>query len=287
MTALSHLYVPGQVPDRFDKAVASGAGAVILDLEDAVAESAKDAARAAVADWVRRPRPAGPEVWVRINEGERGDDDVRAVGAVGLTGVCVPKVADAAVLERLDALLEEVEARDGERRGAIAVSPLIESAVGLLEVAQIARGPRVRHLQLGEADLAADLGLDPDPDGGQLLFARSSVVVASVGAGVEPPLAAVSTDFRDLDAFERSTDQLRRLGFVGRACIHPRQVPVVERVFRPAPADLDRARDVLARLAGAQGAGVAVDSSGRMIDEAVARQARRVLARAHPERNRG
>ncbi|MGY1683629.1 HpcH/HpaI aldolase/citrate lyase family protein [Geodermatophilus sp. SYSU D01176] len=284
MSALAHLYVPGNAPDRFDKAVASGAGAVILDLEDAVAAAAKDDARAAVASWVRGRRTGGTEVWVRVDGGERGDDDVRAVGAAGLTGVVVPKVGDRGALERLDAVLAEVEEEDRVPRGTVAVCPLVETAAGLLEAAAIARGPRVSHLQLGEADLVADLGVDPGPDGAQLLFARSLVVTASAAAGIAPPLAPVDTDFRDLTAFERSTDQLRRLGFVGRACIHPRQVPVVDAVFTPAPADVGAARDVLARLAD-QGSNVAVDRDGRMIDEAVARQARRVLARARPERS--
>jgi citrate lyase subunit beta/citryl-CoA lyase len=283
MTALAHLYVPGDAPERFGKAVASGAGAVILDLEDAVAVAAKDEARAAVAAWVRRPHAPHPEIWVRINSGERGDDDVRAVGAAGLTGVCVPKVAGRADLERLDAVLTEVEARDGVPGGSVAVCPLVESASGLLDAAAVATGPRVRHLQLGEADLAADLGLDVQPDGEQLLFARSLVVTASAAAGIAPPLAPVSTDFRDVAAFERSTHQLRRLGFVGRACIHPRQVPVVTAVFTPDPAAVEAAREVLGQLE-AGGSGVALDRHGHMIDEAVARQARRVLARAHPER---
>lgn len=284
MTALAHLYVPGHAADRFGKAVASGAGAVILDLEDAVALAAKDGARAAVASWVRGRKSSGPEVWVRINSGDRGDDDVRAVGAAGLTGIVVPKVGDSGSLDHLDAVLADVEERDGVPCGSVAVSPLVETAAGLLVAAAIARGPRVCHLQLGEADLVADLGADPGPDGAQLLFARSLVVTASAAAGIAPPLAPVATDFRDLAAFHRSTDQLRRLGFVGRACIHPRQVPVVDAVFTPAPADVEAARDLLARLAD-HGAGVAVDRDGRMIDEAVARQARRVLAQARAERS--
>lgn len=160
-----------------------------------------------------------------------------------------------------------------------AVSPLVESAAGLLAAAQLATAPRVTHVQLGEADLTADLGLDPDDDGTELLFARSTVVTASAAAGIQPPLGPVSTDFRDLTAFRAGTERLRRLGFAGRACIHPSQVPVVDEVFRPSRAAVDAARDVVERLAGA-GNGVALDSGGRMIDEAVARQARRVLSAA-------
>jgi citrate lyase subunit beta/citryl-CoA lyase len=279
VSARSHLFVPGNAPDRFAKAVASGAGAVILDLEDAVAVSAKDAARATVAEWVARPRTEPVEVWVRVNAGARGTDDVRAVVAAGLTGICVPKVSAVATLQRLHEVLGAAEEAAGLAPGAVAVCPLIETAAGVVAAAGIAAGPRVRHLQLGEVDLAADLGVRPGPEGWELLHARSTVVTASAAAGISPPPAPVSTEFRDLAAFTAETERLARLGFSGRVCIHPAQVGPVERVFTPTPEELAAARDVLARLAAA-GSGVAVGADGRLLDEAVARHARRVLASA-------
>lgn len=274
---LSYLYVPGSAPERFAKAEAAGAGAVILDLEDAVGEADKVIARGHVADHLRTRTASTPQAWVRINTGERGYADLDAVAGPGLTGVIVPKADSAAQLIDLDARLAALEADLGLPKGRIAVSPLIESGQGLADVDAIAAAPRVTCLQLGEVDLAADLGLEPGSDEMELLYARSRVVVASSAAGIARPVAPVSTEFRDLEWFTSSTRALRRLGFFARACIHPAQLAAVREVFAPSAEELDAARDILQRLDAARG-GAAVDAAGRMIDEAVARQARRVLA---------
>ncbi|MFC6929162.1 aldolase/citrate lyase family protein [Actinomadura yumaensis] len=133
---------------------------------------------------------------------------------------------------------------------------------------------------MGEADLRADLGVEPGPDGRELLFARSQVVMASAAARIEAPIAPVSTDFRDLDSLRASTLALKRLGFQGRACIHPDQLPVVNAVFTPSAQEVARARDLVERYdaAIAAGTGVCLDERGRLVDEAVVRSARRLLA---------
>ncbi|QNG36543.1 CoA ester lyase [Geodermatophilaceae bacterium NBWT11] len=278
MSARSWLYVPGDRPDRFDRAAAAGAGAVVLDLEDAVPLAGKDAALAAVLDWCAGG-PVPVQVWVRVNGGRRGADDVAAVARTPrLTGVVLPKTSSRALLERVHEQLSAAEVATGRPPGSIAVSPLVESAAGVLAAPALAGGPRVSCLQLGEVDLAADLGVTPGPDGSELLLARSTVVLASAAAGIAPPPAAVSPEFRDLDAFEAQTRALVALGFRGRACIHPAQVAVVERVCRPTPEQVAAARDVLARLAASPG--VAVDAQGRLLDEAFARQARATVAAA-------
>jgi citrate lyase subunit beta/citryl-CoA lyase len=282
VSALSHLYVPGDAPARFGKAEASGAAAVILDLEDAVAPADRDTARGHVAAHLATAPADGVERWVRLNAEEPMALDVEAVVGPTLTGVVPAKTATRDDLLRLDALLAKAEARCGLPRGRIAVAPLIESGLGVANILDIAGGPRVTTLHLGEVDLAADLGLEPGGDEIELLFTRSQAVVACSSAGIESPVAPVSTEFRDLDAFAASTRALRRLGFFGRACIHPAQVSVVHDVFTPTAEQAARAADVLRRLEG--GTGVAVDADGRMIDEAVARQARRILAQAAPAR---
>ncbi|NIL74952.1 CoA ester lyase [Rhodococcus sp. B10] len=266
--ALTYLYVPGTMPERFDKALASGADAVVLDLEDAVALADKETARRTVAQWVAQCMPGDVEVWVRVNPGDL--DDVRAVAGPRLTGVWLPKVGSAAEVTRVADVLDEVcpEA---------AISAMIETAGGVFEALAIARAPRIRFLQIGEVDLAADLGVDGSHD--SLLFARSQVVAASVAAGIEPPLAAVSRNFRDLDEFESDTRKLAGLGFVGRACIHPAQVAASRKVFVPT---VDEVQDAYAVLEALATTGVAVDSRGFLIDEAVARQARRVVALRAP-----
>lgn len=285
MSAISHLYVPGSRPERFLKAErAVGGGAVIFDLEDAVAPRDKAAARGHVAHHLaqhqsrRASGAAALQTWVRLNADERLEADVEAVVGTGLTGVIPAKASSREELDRLDELLAAMEAERGLVRGRTAVAPLIESGLGLANVLDIARGPRVTTLHLGEIDLAGDLGLETGPDESELLFARSQVVVASSAAGIASPVAPVSSTFRDLAGFAASSRALRRLGFFGRACIHPDQIPVVEQVFGHSSEQTREATEVLRRLDEA-GSGVAVDADGRMIDEAVARQARRVLAR--------
>jgi citrate lyase subunit beta/citryl-CoA lyase len=278
MTAISHLYVPGDRPDRFARAEASGAGAVILDLEDAVAPHAKASAREAVAAHLAAVPAAGSglERWVRLNS-DATEADLAAVVMPALRGVIPAKTSTAEQLVALDEQIGELERSRGLTRGRIAVAPLIESGLGLANAVEIASAPRVTTLHLGEVDLAADLGLEPGEDERELLFPRSQVVVAASAAGIASPVAPVSTNFRDLDGYRASTRALRRLGFVGRACIHPAQLPVVAEVFTRTAAETVAAADLLRRLDEA-GSGVALDAEGRMIDEAVARAARRILA---------
>jgi citrate lyase subunit beta/citryl-CoA lyase len=139
----------------------------------------------------------------------------------------------------------------------------------------------VVQLQIGEVDLAGDLGLSGDVDT-HLAAIRSSILVASVAAGIAAPVGPVSTEFRDLEVFSRSTVTVKEQGFIGRACIHPEQVRIVNGVFTPSDEEVQAARSLLARLdtALSEGAGVAIAEDGRMIDEASARSARRILALA-------
>ena len=149
----------------------------------------------------------------------------------------------------------------------------------MLAAQDISRVARVVRLQVGEADLAADIGLTPSADESEWAAIRSQTVLISAAAGISPPVAPVSTNFRDLDAYAESTRALSRRGFVGRACIHPAQVAVVNEIFTPTEETVGGARD-LVRLfdeSVSQGIGVIVGPDGRMIDEAVVRQARRVI----------
>jgi citrate lyase subunit beta / citryl-CoA lyase len=286
MTPRSYLYVPGDQPRKLAKALERGADAVIVDLEDAVAPAAKLSARTAVAAWLRSlPARAGVEIWVRVNPGAAGREDAAAVVAAGrstLDGVVGAKTESVDELVALDRVLRRVESTAGLPVGQVAVSPLLESAAAVMAADRIARGPRVRRLQVGEADLRADLGLPPGDGDPELLYVRSRVVLVSAGCGLAPPVGPVSTDFRDLAALRASTEALARLGFVGRCCIHPAQIDVVNEVFTPAPAEVARAAALVERFerAVAGGSGVALDDDGRFVDEAVIRQARRLLGRA-------
>ncbi|WP_243057107.1 CoA ester lyase [Nocardioides sp. SR21] len=274
MLARSALYVPGDASDKLAKALDRGADEIIVDLEDAVAPGAKDAARDLVRVWLHDlPILANVGVWVRLNTGDLRATDVRAIAdAPALTGVMVAKAETAQELVELDRLLTSLGS-------TAAVVPLLESASAVLNAVEIARAPRVQRLQIGEADLRADIGVTPGDDERELLHVRSHVVLASTAAGIAPPIAPVSTNFRDLDAFRASTEALARLGFVGRACIHPAQVAIANEVFTPSEEQVNRSRALVEKWER-DGAGVAVDDRGQFVDEAVIRQARLVLARA-------
>ncbi|MBR7194601.1 CoA ester lyase [Gordonia sp. SCSIO 19800] len=273
--ALIFLYVPGDRPERFDKAAGSGADAIVLDLEDAVPVSAKDTARIAVGEWLANRDRAGVPTWIRVNPGPELVGDLTMAVRAGADGVWLPKVDDAATLDRVDGLLTELETELGGPRTP--VSPLIETGAGLCNAAAIAAGPRVAFVQIGEVDLAADLGVSPVV-GNELLWARSQVVAASAAAKIRPPLAAASPSIGDDAAFEVETRQLIGLGFFGRACIHPRQIAPARSGMAPSESEVATARDILTAFDAAGGA-AATDSAGRLIDEAVARIARRTLAR--------
>ena len=281
MIVRSWLYVPGDRPERFAKAVQKGADAVVLDLEDAVSADKKVAARATVADWVREGDHGRAQVWVRVNQGALGLEDLRDVVWSGVTGVCLPKVDHVDTITAAVEALGSIEQDRGLASGSVAVVPLIESAQGIEALREITRAARVVQLQVGEVDLAGDLGLSGDVDT-YLASIRSAIVVASVAAGISPPVGPVSTEFRNLDVFSMSTRIVKEQGFVGRACIHPDQVTLVNQIFTPTAAEVDAARSLLSRLETAlrEGSGVAIAEDGRMIDEASARAARTVLSYA-------
>jgi citrate lyase subunit beta / citryl-CoA lyase len=272
--ARSALYVPGDAEEKLERILERGADEIIIDLEDAVAPRDKDRARDIARVWLHDlPVLDNVGVWVRVNAGALREADVRAVaGAPALTGFMLAKTETVDELLDLDRLLASLGSTAG-------VVPLLESARAVLRAGELARAPRVQRLQIGEADLRADVGITPGPDERELLYSRSHVVFASAAAGIKPPIAPVSTNFRDLDAFRTSTVELARLGFVGRACIHPAQVAVANEVFTPTADEVETARRLVGRWEFA-GAGVAVDDDGHFVDEAVIRQARLVLARA-------
>jgi citrate lyase subunit beta/citryl-CoA lyase len=284
VSARSYLFVPGDQPHKLQHALASGPDAIIADLEDAVAPSAKANARRTVADWlVTQSSGDHPELWVRVNSSARLlAEDVHAVVGPAVTGICLPKTHAPEQVRGLGELLGAAERQASLAEGSTRIVPLLESAAGILSARAIAEQPRVRQLGLGELDLCAEVGIDPSADERELLSVRVQVVLASAAAGLAPPIAPISTNFRDLDALRQSTEGLRRVGFGSRWAIHPAQVPVINLTFTPTPEQLEAARRLVERYDGAldQGVGVGVDEDGQMVDEGVVRAARRILARA-------
>ncbi|MEV4539082.1 CoA ester lyase [Asanoa sp. NPDC049518] len=259
---LTWLYVPGDRPDRFAKAVASGADAVILDLEDAVVPGRKAYGRSAVAEFLASPHP----VPVQVRVSEDVDLDVAAVaGLPGLDGLRLPKVESPTAVTAVTNLVD------------VPLHPLVESAVGLEHAFAIASAhPAVASLGLGEADLRSDLGVSDD-DG--LLWARGRVVVAARAAGLPPPAMSVFADLADVDGLAASCALGRRLGFLGRSAIHPRQLPVIVAAFRPSNAEVDRAAELLSAVAAAarRDSGTVVLPDGRFADRAMVAAAQRTV----------
>lgn len=251
--AATWLFVPGNAPHRFDKAAAAGADAVIIDLEDAVRPEDKDTARAETLQWLKHGK-----AWVRINAVE----DIDAIaGAAGLLGVIVPKA------ERPSSL-----ATMATRLGAPVVA-LIETAVGLHRVHDIAATAGVARLAFGSLDLAADLRADDTHDA--MLLARTTIVLASRVADLPPPIDGVSTVIHDADAVEESARRARSLGFRGKFCVHPAQLGPTARGLAPDEDEIAWARQVLAAVEGSAGAVTGPD--GRMIDKPVLDRARAIL----------
>ena len=266
----SYLYVPGDDPRRIEKALATGADAVVIDLEDSVAPNRKEEARSNAAT-VLESVPARP-VFVRINApgSELAARDIAAVAALQLSGLRLPKVES---LESVRLVAETLEAL----RSEAGIQCLIESALGLEHALEIARShERVAGISLGEADLAADLGVR---DEAGLLYARSRIVSASRAAGLPGPVQSVYTNVKDLDGLRRSTEEGKNMGFVGRSAIHPSQVPIINEVFTPTEEEVADAQELLDRLEGEAGSGTGafVLEDGRFVDRAVVESARRTL----------
>ena len=266
-TPRSYLFVPATRPDRIGKALASGADAVVVDLEDAVAPEAKASARTALGDWLRAAFEPAVPLYVRVNGADTDwfDADLALCREARerLAGIVLPKA------ERTDHIA---------RTAAVApVLPLIESAHGIAAAAVLAGAPGVQRLLFGAIDFALDLGIADEREG--LLPFRSQLVLASRLAGLPPPVDGVTTATGDDALVAADTQYARRLGFGAKLCIHPRQVAPVHDAFAPTPAEAEWARRVLAAAATAGGAAVAMD--GRMIDRPVVLAAQRILDRAH------
>lgn len=260
---LTWLYVPGDRPHVVAKALACGADVVVIDLEDAVAPDRKEYARAATVDLLSEPQPVRVHVRVNGTEGPWAAADLRAVaGLPGVSGVRLPKVTSADEVVR-------AARTTGHRLYA-----LLETALGIERAHAIAAAhPALRGISLGEADLRADLGVRDDAG---LDWCRSRVVVAARAAGLAPPPQSVHPDIRDLDGLAASCAHGRALGFLGRAAIHPRQLPIIERAYLPTEAELDQAETIVKAATTERGAQALPD--GRFIDAAVVAAARRTLS---------
>ncbi len=278
----SLLFAPGNHARRVEKALALDADAVILDLEDAVAVPEKPGTRRIVAGALARPRRGRGYVRVNAMSTAWSYGDLVAVVTGGVDGVVLPKAESAEQVKAADWLIAALEREQGLPVGGIDLIPIVETALGFSNLSPIAgAGTRVARLAFGAGDFCLDLGITWSRDEQELLAYRAAFVVASRAAGIEPPLDTVWVDLRDPDGFARSAARAAALGFQGKMCIHPDQVPVANTAFTPPAAEVDRARRVIAAFEQAEREGSAsIQLDGQFIDYPIVERARRVVARA-------
>ena len=274
--ARSFLFVPANRPERYAKALASGAGAVIIDLEDAVPPDVKPAARTQLAEEFSNLSASDrSRLLVRINAAGTPwhDEDLllmAQLASAGLAGVVLPKVESVAEISRVVACVGP----------ACALLPMLESAVGLAALDLLAASPGVSRLVFGNLDFQADLGMACGPDEDELQPVRLALVLASRRAGLASPVDGVTPNIGKTDGgvqLQRDAQRSRRSGFGAKLCIHPAQVAVVNAALGPTATELDWARRVLEKSSSAGGGVFSLD--GCMVDAPVLRLAQRTLAR--------
>lgn len=279
------LFAPGDHPRRAEKVMQVGADAAILDLEDAVAISAKVAARDAVNAQLQRPRNCRGYVRVNAFDTQWCFGDIQAVVRPRLDGIVLPKLEEPGQLTAVDWMIGALEAERGLPAGGIDVMPIVETARGLVALRDLARAAaalpsrRVRRMAFGAGDYTTDLGITWTLGEEELAPARSEFVVASRAAGLEPPIDTVFIELRETEAFAASCTRGVVLGFQGRMCIHPDQVAVANAAYSPPAAEVERARKIVAAFAEAEAKGLAsIQVDGRFVDYPIVQRAERILA---------
>ena len=283
----SLLFVPADGGTKLDKALASGADGVIVDLEDSIAPERKELARKAALDFLKsaQAKKDRPRLLVRINGLDTGmtDADLDAVVAGKPDAILFPKAEGGASVTHVDAKLTAREAIAGLPEGAIKIlAQTVESAAGLFSAGTYRNSSaRLIGMTWGPEDLSAELGAEANRDSaGELTepyrIARAICLFGAAAAKV-PAIETIHVDFRDLNALRRDTELARRDGFSGRLAIHPAQVPVINEVFTPSPAQIEKAKAVIAAFAAQPGAGT-VGIDGKMYDRPHLLRAQRLLA---------
>jgi citrate lyase subunit beta / citryl-CoA lyase len=271
----SWLFVPGNDPDKLRKALASLADVVIICWEDAVAASQKEAARELTRATLANTS-AHPRVVLRINSAktEEYPKDIAALDGLPVSAIMLAKVSEPGELMHLASL-------------GCTVIPLIESALGVENAFQIAKAhPLVERLVLGTMDLMADLWSQWEPDGVSFQYSRSRVLNAGRAAGLAGSIDGVYPLLGDLDGLHQEAMTARKMGFVGKLLIHPRQIEVVQKVFTPTPEEIEEARQTIVTFGEAVAAGrSAIRIGDRMVDPPMIIWAQNILRLAGLEVN--
>ncbi len=274
------LFAPGDHARRTEKALGLDADAVILDLEDACPIAKKVATREVVVAALAKPRDCLGYIRVNPLSTEFGYGDIVAVVVPGVDGIVVPKIESADELKTADWLVSQIERERGLTVGSLDLLPIIETGKGLAAVEAIARaGTRARRLAFGAGDFTLDMDLAWSREEQEFQHYRSAMVLASRAAGLDAPIDTVWVRIEDRDGFAASAARGRALGFGGKLCIYPDQVPVANAAYSPAQEQVAWARRVVDAFATAEATGSAsIQLDGQFIDYPIVYQARRVLA---------
>lgn len=265
----SMLYMPGNNPGMMQHVPAFGADSVLLDLEDAVAEREKDAARRLVAHFVREIDFGGVVVTVRVNGADTPhfERDLEEIIPSAPAAVRIPKCHSPEDVKRADAAIGRIEREQGMPPGGVRIHAMLETAHGIEHAFEIARAAeRVEALTLGGQDLTADMGVQKTRDGAELFYARGRIVMAAKAAGLMV-FDTVWTDIDDAEGLKSEAELAARLGFTGKAAIHPAQIDAIHEAWRPDARELRRAFRIVeaAERAEREGKGV-ISVDGRMVD---------------------
>ena len=269
----SRLYLPGNDPKFLINAGIHRPDGVILDLEDSVHPSQKDAARIMVRNALRQVDFMGAERMVRINQGEMGLLDLEFVIPHNVHVVLIPKCESPDEVKAVDKKIEEIR-KAGKVEPDVYLMPIVESGLGVIRAYDIATAsPNNVALTIGLEDYTADIGTRRTAEGRESFWARSQVVNAARAAGIQP-IDTVFSDVGDREGLRESVIEAKSLGFDGKGCIHPRQIQVIHEAFAPASAEIERARKVVLAFEEAQARGLGVVSLGsKMIDPPVVKRA--------------
>jgi len=282
------LFAPGNHPRKVEKVFDLHADAVILDLEDAVANNEKIASRAPVLAALQsshaRRGSSGSLGYVRVNafDTEFCFADLQQMVAVGVDGIFLPKIEDGRQLFAAAWMISELERERGIAARSIDLVPIVETARGLRAIDEICTADtRVQRVAFGAGDYTTDLNMDWSSDESEFEHARAAIAVASRAAGLEPPIDTVWIEIKDQAGFERSCERARKLGYQGKMCIYPPQVEIANRAFSPTPEQLRHARMIVEAFDKAEREGSAsIQIDGHFVDYPIVEKARRVVALA-------
>lgn len=276
----SFLFAPGNHPRRVEKALTLDADGVILDLEDACPIAEKVATRTTVVAALQKARSGLGYIRVNATSTEFGYGDIVAVVQKGVDGIILPKLETVEELKAVDWVISNLERERGLRNGAIDLIPIIETGRGLQNLPGIAAaGSRMKRFCFGAGDFTLDMSIEWTRSEAELLPYRSACVLAARAANIEAPIDTVWVDLKDPEGFHASTRAVKGMGFQGKLCIYPDQVPVVNEVFTPTAAEVEWCAKVVKAFEEAEKAGSAsIQLEGKFIDYPIVYRAERVLA---------